>query len=123
MRWALGRLALYGEGEETSPIDGYGTLKRRLLPDSRHSRRLGFPGRRFPRKTTRQTGLLFPYFGYSQDKLGADVDIPLYWAISRRAPDATLYSRYMSQAGAAGGRRVSTTSRARAHGACSTETS
>ena len=36
--------------------------------------------------------------GYSQDKLGADVDIPFYWAISE-SQDATLYSRYMSQRG------------------------
>jgi len=36
--------------------------------------------------------------GYSRDKLGWDIGIPFYWAISKDA-DATFYQRYMSQRG------------------------
>ena len=53
----------------------------------------------FPVKTTRQTGFLLPErLAYSQNKLGWDVSIPFFWAISDNT-DATFYQRYMSERG------------------------
>jgi LPS-assembly protein len=83
------------EGEVT--VDGYGTLKNGSF-QIRDTPVVWFPWAVFPAKTTRQSGFLPGYLGYSQDKLGADVNIPFYWAISD-SQDATLYSRYMSQRG------------------------
>jgi LPS-assembly protein len=78
-------------------IDGYGTIK--------HGRFLAkdvpvvyAPYFVFPAKTTRQSGFLFPYMSYSRDKLGVDVEVPFYWAISKNM-DATFYQRYMTQRG------------------------
>ncbi|MEE9526449.1 MAG: LPS assembly protein LptD, partial [Syntrophobacteria bacterium] len=51
----------------------------------------------FPAKTKRQTGLLPPRLGKG-DRLGWDVDLPFFWAISR-STDATVYSHYMSKRG------------------------
>ena len=51
----------------------------------------------FPAKTKRQTGLLFPRLGKGE-RLGYDVDLPFFWAISR-STDATIYSHYMSKRG------------------------
>ena len=51
----------------------------------------------FPAKTKRQTGLLPPRLGKG-DRLGWDVDLPFFWAISR-STDATIYSHYMSKRG------------------------
>jgi LPS-assembly protein len=77
-------------------IDGYGTLK--------HSEFLAknlpifyTPYLFFPAKTTRQSGFLFPYLSSSK-KLGYDVELPFFWAISDSA-DATLYQRYMVKRG------------------------
>lgn len=77
-------------------IDGYGTLK--------HSEFLAknlpifyTPYLFFPAKTTRQSGFLFPYLSSSK-KLGFDVELPFFWAISDSA-DATLYQRYMVKRG------------------------
>ncbi len=78
-------------------VDGYGTLKSGTF-QIRDTPVAWFPWLMFPAKTTRQTGLLFPYFGYSADKLGVDVEIPFYWAISDKY-DATLYTRYMDKRG------------------------
>jgi LPS-assembly protein len=83
------------EGEVT--VDGYGTLKNGSF-QILDTPVVWFPWAVFPAKTTRQSGFLPGYLGYSQDKLGADVNIPFYWAISE-SQDATLYSRYMSQRG------------------------
>jgi len=83
------------EGEVT--VDGYGTLKNGSF-QILDTPVVWFPWAVFPAKTTRQSGFLPGYLGYSQDKLGADVNIPFYWAISD-SQDATLYSRYMSQRG------------------------
>ncbi len=53
----------------------------------------------FPAKTERQSGFLFPHrMSYSQDKLGWDLGIPFFWAISKDM-DATFYQRYMSERG------------------------
>ena len=51
----------------------------------------------FPAKTKRQTGFLPPRLGKG-DRLGWDVDLPFFWAISR-STDATIYSHYMSNRG------------------------
>ncbi len=51
----------------------------------------------FPAKTKRQTGLLFPRFGYSSN-LGFDVEVPFFWNI-RPDMDATFYQRYLSKRG------------------------
>jgi LPS-assembly protein len=78
-------------------IDGYGVLK--------HGRFLTgdvpifyMPYLVFPAKTTRQSGLLPPFFAYSRDKNGLDVELPFFWAISESA-DATFYARYMEKRG------------------------
>lgn len=52
----------------------------------------------FPAKTDRQSGFLFPYMAYSADRLGWDIEIPYYWAISEDT-DATFYQRYMDKKG------------------------
>ena len=83
------------EGDVT--IDGYGTLKNGSF-QIRDTPVIWLPWALFPAKTTRQSGFLFPYFGYSQEKLGFDVEIPFYWAISD-SYDATIYSRYMDKRG------------------------
>jgi LPS-assembly protein len=78
-------------------IDGYGTLKNGTFQI--HDTPVAwFPWALIPAKTSRQSGFLFPYMGYSQEKLGLDVDIPFYWAISD-SYDATLHTRYMSMRG------------------------
>jgi LPS-assembly protein len=78
-------------------VEGYGTLKHtkffvRGVPV------LYVPYLVFPVKTKRQSGLLPPYFAYSDNKLGMDVEIPFFWAVSDDA-DATLYQRYMTKRG------------------------
>jgi LPS-assembly protein len=52
----------------------------------------------FPAKTTRQTGFLLPYISHSTDKLGWDIELPFFFAISENV-DATLYQRYMDKRG------------------------
>lgn len=78
-------------------VDGYGTLKKGTFYAGKVPM-LYLPYLIFPAKTTRQTGLLFPYLSYSKDKNGADVEIPFYWAISD-SMDATFYQRFMSKRG------------------------
>jgi len=79
-------------------VDGYGTLTHGRV----YAGKLPViytPFLLFPAKTTRQSGFLFPHrMAYSQDKLGWDVGIPFFWAISKDS-DATFYQRYMSQRG------------------------
>ena len=79
-------------------VDGYGTITHGKF----YAGKLPViytPYLLFPAKTTRQSGFLFPHrLTYSQDKLGWDIGIPFYWAISKDA-DATFYQRYMSQRG------------------------
>ena len=78
-------------------IDGYGSMKhgRFLTKDIPF---LYVPYLFFPVKTTRQSGFLFPFFSYSKEKNGLDVELPFFWAISENA-DATFYQRYMEQRG------------------------
>lgn len=78
-------------------IDGYGRVKHGTF-DIKEIPVLYLPYFIFPAKTTRQTGLLLPHFGYSNDRLGIDVGIPFFWAISESA-DATFYQRYMDKRG------------------------
>ena len=78
-------------------IDGYGTLKDGTF-QIREVPVFYFPYLIFPVKTTRQSGVLFPYLGYSADKLGMDVEVPVFWAISD-STDATFYQRYMGKRG------------------------
>lgn len=78
-------------------IDGYGTLKHGTF-QIKNLPIIYLPYVIFPAKTTRQTGLLYPRFGYSSDKHGVDVGIPFFWAISDNA-DATFYQRYMDKRG------------------------
>jgi LPS-assembly protein len=77
-------------------IEGYGQVKHaafrvRGLPI------FYVPYMIFPAKTKRQSGLLPPRLGYSS-RNGADVELPLFWAISDQT-DATFYQRLMSQRG------------------------
>jgi len=78
-------------------VDGYGTMKDGKFL-ARDMPLLYLPYFLFPAKTTRQTGLLLPRIAYSQEKLGADVELPFFWAVSDSA-DATLYQRYMEKRG------------------------
>ena len=78
-------------------IDGYGIFKNsRFL--AKNTPVFYTPYLLFPAKTTRQSGFLLPYLTYSQNKLGWDVELPYYWAISE-STDATFYQRYMNQRG------------------------
>ena len=78
-------------------IDGYGTMKHgRFL--ARDIPLLYVPYIFFPAKTTRQSGLLFPFFSYSSEKNGLDVELPFFWAISENV-DATFYQRYLEKRG------------------------
>ncbi|MCD6305351.1 MAG: LPS-assembly protein LptD [Deltaproteobacteria bacterium] len=77
-------------------IEGYGTVKHSAfrvkgLPI------IYVPYMIFPAKTKRQSGLLPPRAGYSTLN-GAELEIPLYWAISDQT-DATFYSRCLSSRG------------------------
>jgi LPS-assembly protein len=51
----------------------------------------------FPAKRKRQTGLLPPYFGFS-DRLGAEYGQPFFWAIDDQQ-DATIYLHHMDRRG------------------------
>lgn len=68
----------------------------------------------FPAKTERQSGLLPPRLGQS-NRLGWDVDLPLYWVISDSA-DATLYTHYMSEHGVMEGAELRYTASERSKG-------
>ena len=79
-------------------VDGYGTLTNSKFY-AKNTPVFYSPYLLFPVKTTRQTGLLLPErMSYSQNKLGMDVSVPFFWAISQDT-DATFYQRYMSARG------------------------
>ncbi len=79
-------------------VDGYGTITHGKFYAGK-APVIYTPFLLFPAKTNRQSGFLFPNrMSYSQDKLGWDVGIPFYWAISKDT-DATFYQRYMSERG------------------------
>jgi LPS-assembly protein len=86
------------KGQELNvTIDGYGTMKNGTFYAGKVPV-LYLPYLLFPVKTTRQSGLLFPYLSYSKNKNGADIELPFYWAISENM-DATFYQRFMSKRG------------------------
>jgi LPS-assembly protein len=78
-------------------LEGYGTMKhgRFLVKDTPI---FYTPYMIFPAKTKRQSGFLFPHLGYSQKKLGMDIELPFFWAISEDT-DATFYQRNMEKRG------------------------
>lgn len=78
-------------------IDGYGTMKHGTF-DIREMPVFYFPYLFFPVKTTRQSGVLLPHLGYSEEKLGFDLAVPVFWAVSDHS-DATFYQRYMEKRG------------------------
>jgi LPS-assembly protein len=78
-------------------IDGYGTMKNGTF-QILEVPVFYFPYLLFPVKTTRQSGVLLPHLGYSEEKLGVDVAVPVFWAISD-STDATFYPRYMEKRG------------------------
>ena len=77
-------------------VEGYGFAKHASFHLGR-APVLYSPYLAFPAKTKRQTGLLMPRFGLGE-RLGYDLDLPFFWAISR-STDATIYSHYMSKRG------------------------
>jgi LPS-assembly protein len=85
-------------------VDGYGKIYHGRF-EVRNQPVIYTPFLMFPAKTTRQTGFLLPYFGYSRDKLGVDVDVPFYWAATKNM-DATLYTRTMTKRGVQEGLEV-----------------
>ena len=56
-----------------------------------------FPYLKFPVKDERQSGFLFPSFGFGGDN-GTDISVPYYWNIAENY-DATFTSRYMQRRG------------------------
>ena len=78
-------------------VEGYGKLKHAKFL-AKGIPVLYIPYLIFPTKTKRKSGLLSPYFAFSDSKLGMDVEVPFFWAISDDM-DATLYQRYMDKRG------------------------
>jgi LPS-assembly protein len=79
-------------------VDGYGTITGGKFYAGK-APVIYTPFFLFPAKTERQSGFLFPHrISFSSEKLGWDVGIPFYWAISKDT-DATFYQRYMSERG------------------------
>lgn len=78
-------------------IDGYGTMKHGKFFVKDYPI-FYTPYMIFPAKTNRQSGFLFPHLNYSENKLGMDIEIPFFWAISESS-DATFYQRYMDKRG------------------------
>jgi LPS-assembly protein len=79
-------------------VDGYGTITHGKFYAGK-APMIYTPFLLFPAKTNRQSGFLFPHrMSFSSEKLGWDMGIPFYWAISKDT-DATFYQRYMSERG------------------------
>ncbi|MCX5830107.1 MAG: LPS assembly protein LptD [Deltaproteobacteria bacterium] len=79
-------------------VDGYGTITHGKFYAGK-APVIYTPFFLFPAKTDRQSGFLFPHrMSLSSEKLGWDMGIPFYWAISKDT-DATFYQRYMSERG------------------------
>nr|WP_320191670.1 LPS assembly protein LptD [uncultured Desulfobacter sp.] len=77
-------------------VDGYGHASHAVLW-AKKMPTLYAPYFIFPAKTERQTGLLIPIAGYS-DEMGFEYQQPLFLALSD-STDATLYPYYMSDRG------------------------
>ncbi|MFT2097355.1 LPS-assembly protein LptD [Marinomonas sp. 2405UD66-6] len=87
---------LYGSSIELDPNSGFGTAKHVHI-------RIAdipvfyFPWLRFPIDDRRQTGFLFPSFGYSGSD-GLSLSTPFYWNIDSNL-DATITPNYIQQEG------------------------
>jgi LPS-assembly protein len=77
-------------------LEGYGTVKNAVFR-IRDLPAFYLPYTLFPAKSKRQSGSLPPAAGYSSLN-GAQVEVPIYWAISDQM-DATFYEQYMSERG------------------------
>jgi LPS-assembly protein len=77
-------------------LEGYGTIRDAAF-QAKSVPVFYVPFLIFPAKTKRQTGLLFPQTGYSDQK-GFEYGQPLFWAISE-SMDATFYGHYMAHRG------------------------
>jgi LPS-assembly protein len=77
-------------------VEGYGIVKDMVFR-IRDYPFFYLPYMGFPAKTKRESGLLLPSIGFSKLN-GAEVELPLYWAISDQM-DATFYEHYMSDRG------------------------
>lgn len=77
-------------------LEGYGQIRHAAFR-IRNFPVFYIPYAIFPVKTKRQTGLLPPRLGYS-DQNGYDIEVPFFWAISEQT-DATFYERYLSKRG------------------------
>jgi LPS-assembly protein len=77
-------------------LEGYGTVKNAVFR-IRDLPAFYLPYTLFPAKSKRQSGALPPAAGYSSLN-GAQVEVPIYWAISDQM-DATFYEQYMSERG------------------------
>jgi len=88
---------LYGSSIELNPNSGFGTAKHVQI-------RIAdlpifyFPWLRFPLDDRRQTGFLFPSFGYSGSD-GLSISTPFYWNIAQNY-DATITPQYIQEKGA-----------------------
>lgn len=78
-------------------VDGYGTISHGSFR-VKDVPLLYLPYMIVPVKTTRQSGFLQPRMAFSRDKLGWDLGIPFYWALSESV-DATFFQRYMDKRG------------------------
>lgn len=87
---------LYGSSIELDTNSGFGTAKHVQI-------RIGelpvfyFPWLRFPINNTRQTGFLFPSFGYSRTD-GLSFSAPFYWNIAPNY-DATITPQFIQNKG------------------------
>jgi len=87
---------LYGSSIELNPNSGFGTAKHVQI-------RIAdlpifyFPWLRFPLDDRRQTGFLFPSFGYSGSD-GLSISTPFYWNIASNY-DATITPQYIQNKG------------------------
>ena len=77
-------------------IEGYGFVNHAALW-AKKIPLLYAPFLAFPVKSKRQSGLLFPQFGFS-DRKGEEYVQPLYWAINDSS-DATFYFHYLRKRG------------------------
>ena len=85
-----------GGSEVNVTVEGYGIVKDMVFR-IRDYPFLYFPYMGFPAKTKRESGLLLPRVGFSSLN-GAEVELPIYWAISDQM-DATFYEHYMTERG------------------------
>ena len=77
-------------------VEGYGSAKHATVY-ARDVPVFYTPYFYYPAKSKRQTGFLFPEFGYSE-RQGVNYNQPFFWAISD-SQDATFYALYMDKRG------------------------